>query len=72
MDWIVGEELRPVDGGLRRYSELETMEICKQVMQLIRAGILTPIRSPWSSGLVMIQKKGGSIRMCVDLRGVEH
>lgn len=65
-----GADNTPLDAGRRRYSEKETLEICRQVLQLVQAGILQPTRSPWSSALVLVKKPGGSIRMCVDLRGI--
>jgi hypothetical protein len=65
-----GEELRPFDSGRRKYGDKETLEICRQVMQLLQSGILSPIRSAWSSGLVMVKKGDGGIRMCVDLRSI--
>ncbi len=65
-----GEENKPFDSGRRKYGDKETLEICRQVMQLIQSGILSPTRSAWSSGLVLVKKGDGGIRMCVDLRGI--
>ena len=67
-----GEDSRPVDSGQRKYSDMETLEICRQVMQLIKSGVLSATRSPWSSGLVIIKKGGGGLRMCVDLRNINR
>ena len=65
-----GEESRPFDSGRRKYSDMETREICRQVMQLIQSGVLSPTRSAWSSSLILVSKSDGGIRMCVDLRGI--
>lgn len=64
----VGAENEPFDAGLRRYSEAETLEIIRQVMQLMKSGVLETIRSPWSANLVLVKKAGGSLRMCIDFR----
>ena len=60
----------PIDYGIRNYSRAEVLEICKQVQQLINAGICAPSRSGWSSSIVLIRKHDKTWRMCVDLRGV--
>ncbi len=67
-----GEEKNPFDSGRRKYSDAESAEICRQVMQLIQSGVLSPTRSAWSSSLVLVSKNGGGIRMCVDLRGINN
>lgn len=67
-----GMESQPVTAGNRRYSEAERLEICTQVLQLLKAGILRPSRSAWANGLVMVAKPGGAIRMCVDFRALNQ
>ncbi len=45
-------------------------EINRQVNELIELGIVVPSRSPWSSPVVLVDKKDGTKRMCIDLRKV--
>jgi transposase InsO family protein len=47
-------------------------EINRQVNELIELDIVTPSKSPWSSPVVLVDKKDGTKRMCVDLRKVNN
>ena len=59
---------RPISCALRRASPEQRKEISRQVKQLLEAGIISPSYSPWSSPLVLVRKKDGTTRMCVDYR----
>ena len=41
-----------------------------QLDQLLELGIIEPSSSPWSSSLVIVKKKDGGVRTCVDYRAV--
>ncbi len=43
-----------------------------EVNQLLKLGIIIPSHSPWSSPIVPILKKDGSIRLCIDYRKVNN
>jgi len=61
---------RPVRQALRRQplSVLELIE--KQLEQMKKTGIIAPVQSEWASNIVIVKKKDGSARFCVDYRGL--
>lgn len=51
-------------------SALENVEIKKQVQELINKGLIQPRTSPCGSPIVLVRKKDGSWRMCIDYRAL--
>jgi len=47
-------------------------EVKSHIHQLLRAGIIQKSHSPWSSNVVLVKKKDGSLRMCVDFRQLNN
>ncbi|XP_058128511.1 uncharacterized protein LOC131292791 [Anopheles ziemanni] len=54
----------------RRLAPLEKEIVKKQVREWLSDGIIQPSRSPYASAVVVVPKKDGSYRMCVDYREV--
>ena len=55
----------------RQPMHLET-KIDEMIINLTKAGVIRKCQSPWSAPLVVVGKKDGSIRMCVDYRGLNE
>ena len=51
-----------------RRSPTERTIIQQEVDKMMKNKLIEPSRSPWSSPIVLIKKKDGSIRFCVDYR----
>ena len=45
-------------------------EVAKQLKSMQDVGVVQPSSSPWASPVVMVHKKDGSHRFCVDYRGL--
>ena len=52
----------------RRTSPSKHAEIERQVEDLLQRGVVEKSNSPWSSPVVLVTKKDGSQRLCVDCR----
>jgi len=58
----------PVNARPYRYSPLHKDEIERQVREMLDAGLIIPSTSSFASPVLLIQKKDGSWRFCVDYR----
>ena len=56
--------------GMYRMSIMENVEIKKQIKDLLDKGFIRPSSSPCGSPIVLIPKKDGTWRMCVDFRAL--
>jgi transposase InsO family protein len=51
-----------------RLTPLERAEVQRQVEDLLRLGLIEPSSSPYGAPVLFVQKKDGTLRMCVDYR----
>ena len=61
-------DARPVHMPPYRVSPGEREIIQKQVEDMLDRGIISPSDSPWASPVVMVRKRCGALRFCVDYR----
>ena len=63
------ENQKPFKQKLRRINLVQLPLVQKEIMKMYEAGIIVPIRySEWVSNLVLVTKKTGEIRLCIDFR----
>lgn len=62
-----GQE-EPVRDPPRRLPMAQTAEVHEQVKTLHQQGIIEPCDGQWASNIVMVKKKDGTMRMCIDYR----
>ena len=61
-------DARPVRQPLRRYPPAHMEAISTHVDNMLNQGIIEPASSPWASNIVLVRKKDGSLRCCIDYR----
>ncbi len=57
---------------LFRYSQPELEEMKKQVSDLLSKGLINTSSSPFGAPVLFVKKKDGTMRMCIDYRGLNN
>nr|CAD2180707.1 unnamed protein product [Meloidogyne enterolobii] len=65
---IITETEKPVASKPRRTPFRYKEELEKHIDQLVKAGVMVESDTPWLTPFVVVQKKDGSIRPCLDFR----
>ncbi|CAN0876044.1 Transposon Ty3-I Gag-Pol polyprotein [Linum grandiflorum] len=69
---LLQQGVPPVNSRPYRYPHYLKEEITKLVKDMMTSGIIRGSQSPYSSPVLMVKKKDGSWRMCVDYRGLNQ
>ena len=56
----------PKKQPVRRVPFTLRQELAKQLQKMQEEGVIQPSNSPWSSAMVLVCKKDGELRICVD------
>ena len=59
---------KPINSAPYRASPAQRKVIESQIEDMLNNNIIEPSKSPWASLIVLVDKKDGSIRFCVDYR----
>lgn len=65
---VIVTESAPIKQRYYRVNPVVQAEIDRQLDEMLRLGIVEVSNSPWSSPIVLVKKKDGSYRFCVDFR----
>ena len=63
---------RPIKQPLRRVPVHLRDEVDKQIDKMLEDDVIEPSTSPWASGIVLVKKKDGTRRFCVDYRRLNN
>ena len=58
----------PKKQPVRRVPFAVRQEVAKQLAKMQEEGVIQPSNSPWASAIVLVRKKDGTLRICVDYR----
>src|ERR1044071_2762271 len=67
---IYTENVPPIFQRLYKMSSKENEIIRKKLDKMLEQGVIRPLQSPWTSPVVLVRKKDGKIRFCVDFRKI--
>eukprot|EP00118_Oscarella_pearsei_P017903 m.180288 g.180288 ORF g.180288 m.180288 type:complete len:1472 (+) comp39243_c0_seq11:859-5274(+) len=62
----------PVNQQPYRTSPAKQQEVERQIASMLDTGVIQESRSPWASPVVLVDKKDGSMRFCVDYQKLNH
>ena len=60
----------PIHQPPRRIPHKRRLEVKKLLEDMLKKDVIRPSNSPWSSPIILVQKKDGSTRFCIDYRNV--
>ncbi|KAL5572587.1 hypothetical protein UlMin_022184 [Ulmus minor] len=62
--------IAPISKAPYRMAPAELKELQTQLQELLEKGFIRPSHSPWGAPVLFVKKKDGTLRMCIDYRGL--
>ncbi|MCI43408.1 enzymatic polyprotein, partial [Trifolium medium] len=59
---------QPISVAPYRMSPVELLELKSQLEELLRKHFIRPSVSPWGVPVLLVKKKDGTMRLCIDYR----
>ena len=58
----------PFKKQYRRIPPSQFEEVMKHLKEMLEVGAIRTYNSPWASAVVLVRKKDGSLRFCIEVR----
>ena len=65
---LLPEQDKPFKERFRRIALHEVEEVHQHIQEMLDGGAIWPSQSPWCNAIVLVQKKDGTLRFCIDFR----
>ena len=59
---------KPFKERFRRIAPPLVDEVCQHIQEMLDGSTIRPSQSPWCNAVVLVRKKDGSLRFCIDFR----
>eukprot|EP00833_Pecoramyces_ruminatium_P007356 jgi/Orpsp1_1/1181388/evm.model.c7180000077042.1 len=66
------ENVKPIKQKPYKISQVQSTALKEELQKLIDKNLIEPSHSPWSSPVVLVQKKNGKWRLCIDFRKLNN
>ena len=65
---LLPEQDEPFKERFRRIVPHEVEEVHQHIQEMFDRGAIWPSQSPWCNAIILVQKKDGTLRFCIDFR----
>ena len=65
---LLPEQDEPFKERFRRIAPHEVEEVCQHIQEMLDRGAIRPSQSPWCNAVILVRKKDGTLRFCIDFR----
>ena len=65
---LLPEQDEPFKERFRRIAPHKVQEVHQHIQEMLDGGAIWPSQSPWCNAIVLVWKKDGTLRFCIDFR----
>ena len=65
---LLPKQDEPFKERFRRIAPHEVEEVCQHIQEMLDGGAIQPSQSPWCNAVILVWKKDGTLRFCIDFR----
>lgn len=69
---LLDPNVTPIREKLRRTTPVQKAVISKEIDDMLANNVIEPSQSPWAAAIHLVKKKDGSVRFCIDFRGLNE